>query len=267
MDMLKTLEVAYGPGTAVVWLNRADKQNAIDELMARELIEVFEGLGEDPEVNAIVLASKADAFCSGVDLSWMHRVSLADEQQQQAALALIETLMLRVHQSVKPVIARINGACVGLGVTLVACADLGFAGRTSTFSYSETRMGLIPSLSAPYLIKAIGERAAMRWLLTGETFTASEAWRLGLLHDVSEDYDLDGNVNALLGALTLTQASCVQETKKTIQQLSVATSGAENASLLSISLKAQRSEAGREGMAAFLDKRLPVWAPPRDLGA
>lgn len=263
--MLKTVEVAYGPGTAVVWLNRVEKQNAINELMAHELIEVFEGLASDPEVNAIVLASKATAFCSGVDLAWMHHASQSDEAQQREALALIERLLQTVHTSVKPVIARVNGECIGLGATLVACSDVAFGSRTATFSYSETRMGLVPTLSAPHLIRAIGQRAATRWLLAGETFTASEAWRLGLLHDVSEDYDLDGNVNAFLGSLTLTQAPCVQQTKKTIQSLGIAEQQSTAKELLVLSLNAQRSEPGQEGMAAFLEKRLPSWAPPRDL--
>jgi methylglutaconyl-CoA hydratase len=263
--MLKTVEVAYGPGTAVVWLNRVEKQNAINALMANELIEVIEGLADDPEVNAIVLASKATAFCSGVDLAWMQHASQSDEAQQREALALIERLLQTVHASAKPIIARVNGECIGLGATLVACADVAFGSRTATFSYSETRMGLVPTLSAPHLIRAIGQRAATRWLLAGETFTASEAWRLGLLHDVSEDYDLDGNVNAFLGALTLTQAPCVQETKKTIQSLDIAEQQSAAKELLVLSLNAQRSEPGQEGMAAFLEKRLPSWAPPRDL--
>ncbi len=263
--MLKTVEVAYGPGTAVVWLNRVEKQNAINALMANELIEVFEGLASDPEVNAIVLASKATAFCSGVDLAWMHHASQSDEAQQREALALIERLLQTVHTSVKPVIARVNGECIGLGATLVACSDVAFGSRTATFSYSETRMGLVPTLSAPHLIRAIGQRAATRWLLAGETFTASEAWRLGLLHDVSEDYDLDGNVNAFLGSLTLTQGPCVQQTKKTIQSLGIAEQQSTAKELLVLSLNAQRSEPGQEAMAAFLEKRLPSWAPPRDL--
>jgi methylglutaconyl-CoA hydratase len=263
--MLKTVEVAYGPGTAVVWLNRVEKQNAINSLMANELIEVFEGLASDPEVNAIVLASKATAFCSGVDLAWMHHASQSDEAQQREAFALIERLLQTVHASVKPVIARVNGECIGIGATLVACSDVAFGSRTATFSYSETRMGLVPTLSAPHLIRAIGQRAAMRWLIAGETFTASEAWRLGLLHDVSEDYDLDGNVNAFLGSLTLTQVPCVQQTKKTIQSLGIAEQPSTAKELLVLSLNAQRSEPGQEGMAAFLEKRLPSWAPPRDL--
>ena len=263
--MLKTLEVAYGPGTAVVWLNRVEKQNAINALMATELIEVFEGLADDPDVNAIVLASKATAFCSGVDLEWLHHASQSDEAQQHDALSLIERLLQTVHASAKPVVARVNGECVGLGATLVACADVAFGSRTSTFSYAETRMGLVPTLSAPYLIRAIGQRAATRWLLAGETFTASEAWRQGLLHDVSEDYDLDGNVNAFLGSMTLTQAPCVQQTKKTIQSLDIAEQQSAAKELLVLSLSAQRSEPGLEGMAAFLEKRLPSWAPPRDI--
>ena len=263
--MLKTLEVAYGPGTAVVWLNRVEKQNAINALMANELIEVFEGLADDPDVNAIVLASKATAFCSGVDLEWLHHASQSDEAQQHDALSLIERLLQTVHASAKPVVARVNGECVGLGATLVACADVAFGSRTATFSYSETRMGLVPTLSAPHLIRAIGQRAATRWLLAGETFTASEAWRLGLLHDVSEDYDLDGNVNAFLGSMTLTQAPCVQQTKKTIQSLDIAEQQSAAKELLVLSLSAQRSEPGLEGMAAFLEKRLPSWAPPRDI--
>lgn len=263
--MLKTVEVAYGPGTAVVWLNRVEKQNAINALMANELIEVIEGLADDPEVNAIVLASKATAFCSGVDLEWMHGASQADEAQQHEALALIERLLQTVYASAKPVIARVNGECIGLGATLVACADVAFGSRTATFSYSETRMGLVPTLSAPHLIRAIGQRAASRWLLAGETFTASEAWRLGLLHDVCEDYDLDGNVNAFLGSLTLTQAPCVRQTKQTIHSLDRSEQQATSKDLLVLSLNAQRSEPGREGMAAFLEKRLPSWAPRREL--
>ncbi|HYG42845.1 MAG TPA: enoyl-CoA hydratase/isomerase family protein [Bordetella sp.] len=261
--MLQTLEVAYGPQTAVVWMARPDVRNALDARLIAELTETFMTLGEDSEVRAIVLAGHGKAFCAGADLNAMRRSAQASQADNHADALPMATLLHTIHTCPKPTIARVHGPCMAGGMGLVAACDIAVAAREARFALTETRLGLIPAMISPYVLRAIGARAASRWFLSAEVFDAAEAWRMGLVHELCEADELDAHINALLGSFMLASPHALAESKRLIRDLSGRPIDAEILEDTAARLAAQRAtEDGQEGVAAFLEKRPPRWVPP-----
>lgn len=217
--MFKTLELVVGHRTATVWMNRADQRNALNGPMIEELVQAFAGLSQDDTVRAIVLAGRGSAFCAGADLTWIHAGTPAEAENPNDVEAM-KTLLRTVHACPKPVLARIHGACVGVGMGLAAACDIAIAARTASFGQPETRLGLMPALTAPYVVKAMIPRAAQRWLLTGEAFGAEEARRIGFVHDVCNPAELDPRIDALLGSFVMASSQAVRATKALLRTLS-----------------------------------------------
>lgn len=247
--MFETIEVVRGSRVAVIWLNRPEVHNALNAVMVKELTQAIGASAHDAQVNAIVLASRGDSFCSGTDLNW-YRTALDGESGSVEEMAVALASMLKaIETSPVPVIARVNGHCVGSGVGLVAAADIAVASHDAEFTQAETRLGLTPHLVAPYLSRAIGVRSATRWLVTGETFGAAEAWRLGLIHEICDPSELDARINGILGHLMTAELGAVKGTLTLLKSLSENGTPAIDPAL------------AREGVTAFLEKRWPSWAP------
>lgn len=263
--MLHTLEVGYGPQTAVIWLARPDVRNALDARLIAELTETFMTLAQDNEVRAIVLAGRGKAFCAGADLNAMRQSAQASEAQNRADAMALATLLHTIYTCPKPTIARVHGACMAGGLGLATACDMAVASRDTRFALTETRLGLIPSTISPYVLRAIGPRAASRWFLTAETFDAAEAWRIGLIHDLCEPDALDVHINDLLGKLLLASPAALTESKRLIREVphyAIDTPLLEETASRLAALRA--SPEGQEGIAAFLEKRSPDWAPEQE---
>lgn len=262
---LQTLELAYGPQTAVVWMNRPALRNALDPAMIGELQEVFQELGQDEAVRAVVLAGRGSAFCAGADLNAMRAAAEASEAGNLADAQALADLLRTIHDCPKPVIARVHGPCMAGGLGLAAACDIVVTARQAVFALPETRLGLTPATISPYVLRAIGERAARRWFLTGETLDAAEAWRLGLAHELCEAEELDPRINRLLGCLMLASPPALAECKRLIRDVTGRPIDAALAADTAARLAARRvSPDGREGVAAFLGKRQPSWVPAFD---
>jgi len=209
MMQTQTLDLARAPGTAIVWLNRPDKGNALDAQAVAELLHVLTELLADAEVRVIVLAGRGDSFCSGLDLDG---ITGEQTRAQPAELEQAATLLALIRDAGKPVIVRAHGHCAGIGMALAAAATLTVTARDARYSHPGVLLGVTPNLSAPLIAAAIGARAARRWLLTGETMDASDAWRLGLAHELCEADELDARINHLLGHLINAAPSATRET-------------------------------------------------------
>jgi methylglutaconyl-CoA hydratase len=182
--------------------------------------------------------------------------NLADAGALAAMLSTLDRLS-------KPTIARVHGAVFGGGVGLVACCDIAFAAHDATFSLSETKLGLIPATISPYVVEAIGARAARRYFLSAERFTAAEAYRIGLVHELYPVEELDPRINELLGALLVAGPRAQGEAKALIR--AVAGRPIDDTLIADTAARIARvrgSPEGREGVAAFLEKRSPAWVPP-----
>jgi methylglutaconyl-CoA hydratase len=256
----QTIEVRVARRVAVVTLAREKVRNAFNETMIAELRQAFLELGAAPGVRAIALAARGPVFCAGADLDWMRRMAGYTYEQNRADAAALADMLRTVNECPKPTIARVHGDAYAGGMGLVAACDIAFASEEATFCLSETRLGLIPATIGPYVVRAIGERAARRYALTAERFDAAEALRLGLVHAIAPAAALDARVQHTLDALMATSEAAVREAKRLVRDVSgrpiderLAADTAERIA------QARASEDGREGVRAFLDKRKPRW--------
>lgn len=199
----KTLLVEIRQGVGIIWMNRPERRNALDETMIEELNRALIALQGEAAVRAVVLAGAGECFCTGADRDWLKR-QLENSPARNRADARSLAIMLDTLQNLsKPTIARVQGLALDGGGGLVAACDLAVGDYNAEFQMADVRVGLIPAAIAPYLIRAMGERGARRYCLSGEIFPAAEAYRIGLLTDIVPPQELDARINELLGQLLL----------------------------------------------------------------
>jgi methylglutaconyl-CoA hydratase len=247
-------------GVAKVTLNRPEKHNAFDDAVIAELSAAFGELVSDEDVRVVVLASEGKSFSAGADLGWMKRMAAydyADNHRDAQALAGMLQALAALPQ---PTIARVQGAAYGGAVGLVSCCDMAVASEAASFCLSEVKIGLIPATISPYVIRAMGERAARRYFTTAERFDATEAQRIGLVSEVTAPDTLDDAVEALVSTLLQNGPAAVRASK----QLVVDFAGREiSPEIIEDSCgriaRIRVSEEGQQGLDAFLNKRQPAW--------
>jgi methylglutaconyl-CoA hydratase len=209
-----------------------------------------------------VLLGHGRSFCAGADLNWMKRMAGFGRAENLADATALAAMLKTLYRLSKPTIARVHGSVFGGGVGLVACCDIAFAAHDATFSLSETKLGLIPATIGPYVVEAMGARHARRYFVSAERFTAAEAFRIGLVHDIYPIDELDGRINELLGALLAAGPRAQAEAKALIRAVAAQPIGdaviADTAARIA---RVRGSPEGKEGVAAFLEKRPAEWVP------
>lgn len=260
-DAYRCLQLERHEQHATLWLNRPERHNALDGELIGELHHALDALSQDGAIRAIVIAGRGASFCAGGDLQWMRRAAQGSyEANLQDARALAFTLRT-LAQCQKPTIARVHGAALGGGLGLIGACDIAIASHEAVFGLTETRLGLTPSTIAPYVVAAIGDRAARRCFLTGERFDALEAQRLGLVHEAVAAGQLDERVQATLAAIKLGGPQAQEHCKWLLGELRGAGPGLEKLEETARSLASIRTgEEAREGIEAFLAHRKPSWA-------
>jgi methylglutaconyl-CoA hydratase len=247
-------------GIARVTMNRPEKHNAFDDSVIAELRAAFDELAARDDVRVVVLASEGKNFSAGADLGWMKRMAEYDYAHNLKDAQLLAGMLKALHDLPQPTIARVQGAAFGGAVGLVSCCDMAVASEGASFCLSEVKIGLMPATISPYVIKAMGERAARRYFTTAERFRAAQGLRLGLVSEVAAEDELDAAVDALVDALLQNGPLAVRAAK----QLVVDVAGKEITPEL-IEHTCERiaqiriSDEGQEGLGAFLNKRKPNW--------
>jgi methylglutaconyl-CoA hydratase len=247
---------------ALVTLDRPEVHNAFDETLIAELTRALRAAESDDSVRAVVLLGAGSSFCAGADLNWMRRMAGFTRAQNLADARALSAMLSTLADLSKPTIARVHGSAFGGGVGLVACCDIAVAAHDATFAFSEARLGLIPATISPYVVEAIGARAARRFFLTAERFTAAEAYRLGLVHELVPPEELDGRINELLGFLLTAGPQAQVEGKALVRAVANRTiDAAVIADTARRIARIRTSLEGQEGVAAFLAKRRAAWVP------
>ena len=258
----RTLDVDVREAVALVTLARPEVHNTFDETMIAELTRALHALDVDETVRAVVLLGDGRSFCAGADLNWMKRMAAYGQAENLADATALAQMLQTLYRLSKPTIARVHGSVFGGGVGLVACCDIAFAAQDAMFSLSEAKLGLIPATIGPYVVEAIGARHARRYFLSAERFTAAEAFRIGLVHELYPLAELDGRINELLGALLAAGPRAQNEAKALIRAIGERPiDGEVIADTASRIARVRGSTEGREGIAAFLEKRTPAWVP------
>jgi methylglutaconyl-CoA hydratase len=231
-----------------VTLARPERRNAFDAELIRELTEAFADVGD---ARVVVLAGEGESFCAGADIEWQRSaIDLSYEENVEDALRL-HRMLEAVDSCPAPVVARIQGYCLGGGSGLAACVDIALAAEDATFGFSEVKLGIIPAVISPFVLPRIGSGAARRYFLTGERFDAGTALRIGLVHEVAPD--LDGAVERIVEELSSSGPAAVRVAKQLIRE----PPGGEEAAHLAARLRT--GEEGQAGLRAFLAKQPPPW--------
>ena len=247
-------------GVATVTLNLPEIHNAFDDKVIAKLYQIMTTLNADESVRVVILAAKGKSFSAGGNLDWMKRAASYSHGENQSDAQGLAELLRALNTLSKPTIARVQGAAFGGAVGLVSCCDMAVGTPAARFSLSEVKVGIVPATISPYVIAAIGQRAARRYFLTAERFSAQTALELGLLSAVVEPEQLDDEIAKLVEALLSNGPAALTAAKKLIADVAnqpISAELIEQTSKLIADLRI--SPEGQEGLSAFLEKRKPNW--------
>ena len=257
------LKLSIDGAIARIWLDQPEARNAFDDIVIAELTQAFVEAGAAPQVRAIVLGAAGPAFCAGANLNWMRRMADYSRAENLADAGKLAAMLRTIADCPKPTIARVQGDVYAGGMGLVAACDIEVSVDSAWYCLSEVKIGLVPATISPYVLRAMGTRAAQRWFLTAERFAPAEAHRIGFVHEVVAADALDAKVAEIVKALTGASPAAVRACKTLIADVA----GREiDDALVAKTVEGiadiRASDEGREGVQAFLQKRKPSWLNP-----
>jgi methylglutaconyl-CoA hydratase len=243
-------------GVATITLDSPANRNALSAQLRRELLAHLDTAIADADVRVIVLAHTGRVFCSGMDLKESRGAGAPDQGVNE-----VPAILERIWTSPIPVLARIAGPARAGGVGLVAACDIAVAAEDATFAFSEVRIGVVPAVISVTVLPRLLPRAAHELFLTGETFGATAAYRIGLINSAVPGFDLDVEVGRYVDMLRRGAPGAVAATKELLRRERPAAMSDQFAEMLALSARFFAAPEAQEGMAAFAAKRPPSWAP------
>lgn len=252
----------YSNSIAIITLNRSEILNAFDDQLIAQLTATLKQCEQDPNIRVVIIKANGKHFCAGADLNWMQRMATFSEAENLSDAEKLAELMYTLYTLNKPTIALVQGAAAGGGVGLIACCDIAIASMDANFCLAEVKLGLAPAVISPYVIRAIGERAARRYFLTAERFDAKQAQALGLIHEVISLSDLETYGLDLAEQISSNGPLAVTTAKELILKTNPIDKNIIEETIQCIA-KLRTSREGKEGIQAFLDKRQPAWQKNR----
>jgi methylglutaconyl-CoA hydratase len=257
------LEIEQRGAVRWLWLNRPDVRNAFNDALIGEIARAFAEVEASAETRVVVVAARGKVFCAGADLNYMRAMSGYSHAENHADALKVARMFHAVHSCSRPVLARVQGDAYGGGVGLAAACDIVIASDNANFGLSEVRLGIVAATISPHLVRAMGARQAARYMLTAEKFSAAQAKALGLVHEAVKPRELDYETERQAQVLLSSSPAALAATKRLLAD--VVELPMEDDVLLAATAKciadARVSAEGREGIAAFLEKRSPAWVP------
>jgi len=254
-----TILIAEEKGVRTVTLNRPARRNALTHAMRDELIAALRAASDDASCRVVVLAGAGEAFCAGLDLKALAATGSHASAEHNADAQQLALLFRTLYECPKPTIAAVHGAAVGGGAGLATICDFTLAEPQAFFAYPEVKIGFVPALVSAYLVMQLGEKRARDMLLTGRTVDAEEAFRLGLVSRLVARGELAEQMRELAGTLIGNSPEALRATKSLLAAQNRLWLDAALAAGIASNAGARGTADFREGMAAFLEKRRPVW--------
>lgn len=252
-------------GLATLTLDRPEARNALSGELVTRLTDVLAELAGDRAVRAVAITGAGSVFCAGADIGEMRAAGAATPAQNEADARRFATMLERLDNQPQPTVAIVNGAAYGGALGLISACDIALAAGSARFALSEVRLGLVPAMISPYVIRAIGARQAHRWFLTGETMDAATALRIGLVHETADDAALAAAAGRLFDALQAGGPEAQVEIKRLLRHVTGRSVPGDQAMLDDTAQWIARVRAGAEaaeGLSAFLEKRQARWRNP-----
>lgn len=248
-------------GVTTLTLNATNVRNAFDNIMIEQLNQHLNTLKQDPNCRILVLKGEGEHFSAGANIQWMRRMAEASQHENHQDALKLAQLLYQLNNLNKPTIALVQGSVYGGALGLIACCDIVLADQNTRFCFSEVKIGLVPAIVCPYILEAIGQRAARRYMLTAEPFDSDTALTLGLVHEVLPRVQWESRLQELINVIMQNAPHALGIAKNLILTLSgthmPALSQVEYTSHLIAELRV--SKEGQEGLSAFLEKRKPNW--------
>ena len=264
MSIYRNIEIEQRGATRWLWLNRPEVRNAFNDELVADISGAFADIEASPSTRVVVVAARGASFCAGADLNWMRSMATFSHADNHADALKVARMFEAVHASSRPVVARVQGDAFGGGVGLAAACDIVIAVDSANFVLSEVKLGLVAATISPHLVRAMGPRQAARYMLTAEKFDAARARELGLVHEAVAADALDDEVERVVQHLLCASPAALASTKRLLEDVvEVPLDDVLLAATAKCIADARVSPEGREGIAAFLEKRAPGWAPPR----
>jgi methylglutaconyl-CoA hydratase len=256
------IDIKISGFTATVTLNRPEVRNAFNDEVIAELTAAFKAINADEKLRCVVIAANGKAFCAGADLNWMKAMAGYSWEENRADAQKLADMLWTLDQCPVPVVGRIQGDCYAGGMGLAAICDVLVAVDTATFCLSEARLGLLPATISPYVVRALGQQASRRYMVTAERFSATRAHELGMVQELCTAETLDAKLEEIVGLLVANGPKAARECKRLVRDVSgVAISEALRAETARRIADVRASDEGREGLQSFLNKRAPSWLP------
>ncbi|MFU1476541.1 crotonase/enoyl-CoA hydratase family protein [Roseovarius sp. C7] len=259
--MTETISIEHDArGVATLWLDRAEKHNALSAQMIAELHRAAEKLGSDDSVRVVVLAAKGKTFCAGGDLGWMREQFEADPETRSREAAKLAHMLQALNTLPKPLIGRVHGNAFGGGVGMVSVCDVVIGSDQLSMALTETRLGLIPATIGPYVTARMGEAKARRVFMSGRRFGAQEAVALDLLSRAVPEAELDAAVEEEIVPYLSCAPGAVARAKAQLRWLGPKIDEETIAKSIAQLAECWAGDEAPEGIGAFFDKRKPRWA-------
>ncbi len=244
----------------LITLNRINKHNAFDDILLSDLQLILDKAQHDPTVRVIILKAHGRHFSAGADALWMQRMTHFNEEENIADALILARLMHTLYHHSKPTLAMVHGAAFGGGAGLVAACDIAIAADNARFCFSEVKLGLIPAVISPYVIKAIGEKAALGLFMSAETFDAKRALELQLVNHCVPEKELQSYTMAYAQKIATSAPGAVMAAKSLVRQIGSLPLNEKLQHLTATLIAKQRtSKEGQQGLQAFLNKETPNW--------
>ncbi len=245
-------------GVAQMVLNRADKHNAFDEVMINEMITALDDFATDDNCQLLIIKALGKNFSAGADLNWMRKQAQMDFQQNLTDANELANLMNKLDKFPKPTIILVQGAAFGGALGLICASDIAIADTSASFCLSEVKLGLIPAVISPYVVRAMGQRTARRYMLTAERFDAKQALALNVIHEINTD--LDTAAQPFIDAFRSNSPQAMSWVKSLLFRLEDGAIDQHTLAYTSEQIaKIRVSDEAREGLNAFFEKRRPNW--------
>ena len=257
----ETIHLEKNNDIVTITLNRPDVHNAMNEQLMKELTSCFVEIQKDESIRVVILTGKGKSFCAGADLNWMKSmVSFSKEENIRDSRLLLD-LYETIYQCEKPVIGKINGHAFGGGLGLVAVCDIAIAVPGCKFAFSETKLGIIPSVISTYVLRrVIGLAHLRRLFLTGERFTSQYAEKIGLVDYIIEEHEIDEKINKYCSILRSSGPVAIKEVKSLLNQYETLSREDYKQYTVEKIAELRVSDEGQEGINAFLEKRKSQWS-------
>ena len=252
-----------GAGLLRIVLERPDAGNALDDSTVEALRQAFEKAGRDRDVHIVLLTGRGPSFCVGSPLPWVRDLGSDDGDENQRSAQRLASLFLEMDSLEKPIVGRVQGRALGDGAGLVAACDLAVAATTAHFALSDVRMGLVPAVSAPYILRKIGPARTRELILTGRDFDGAAAASLGLVVRAVDPSLLDAAVERVLKDLKECAPEALARSKAALREIELQVRSREDQARWSAGLlaSARAGEEARSRIGAFLDGTRPTWEP------